>query len=338
MSDAIDFPPEIADHLVRLGVIPEGAAIVAERLTGGVSSDIWKVSAGERAFCVKRAMARLAVKEDWFAPVERNRYERLWFETVATRVGAVAPSVLAHDDEAMFFVMDWLDPADHRLWKSELLAGRADRDFAAEVGRKLAAIHAATAGDQRIEDMFPTGLLFEALRLDPYLRATGRRYPALAERLNGLADRTATTLKALVHGDVSPKNIMIGPGSVPVFLDAECAWYGDPAFDLAFCLNHLLLKCLAAPDAASDFLSAFDAMSEAYRAAVDWEPAADLEARAASLLPGLFLARVDGKSPVEYVTDDAARNRVRGVAIPLVESPPQTLAEVRAVWAGEIGL
>src|SRR5690606_4658522 len=110
--------------------------------------------------------------------------------------------------------------------------------------------------------------LFEDLRLDPYLRATGRRHPALAARLDALADQTAATRKALVHGDVSPKNIMIGPGALPVFLDAECAWFGDPAFDLAFCLNHLLLKCLAAPDAAAAFLAAFDALRSAYLAGV----------------------------------------------------------------------
>ena len=189
-------------------------------------------------------MAKLAVKDDWFAPVERNRYERRWYEVAGARVAGIAPEVIAADDDAMLFVMEYLDPADHRLWKAELMAGRVDLAFAGEVGASLAAIHAATAGDEAVAAMFPTGAFFEALRLEPYLRATGRRHPALAGRLDALADRTAATRRALVHGDVSPKNIMIGPRG-PVFLDAECAWYGDPAFDLAFCLNHLLLKCLA---------------------------------------------------------------------------------------------
>src|SRR5258706_15623986 len=111
----------------------------------------------------------------------------------------------------------------------------------------------------------------------------------------------------LVHGDISPKNILIGPAG-PVFLEAECAWYGDPAFDLAFCLNHLMLKCLWTPRSASDFLDCFDAMYAAYSAGVTWEPPAILEARAAALLPALFLARVDGKSPVEYLTQDADKD------------------------------
>ena len=330
-------PDDILARLVRLGLAEPGAPVLAERLTGGVSSDIWKVTAGGRVFCVKRAMAKLAVKDDWFAPVERNRYERQWYEVAAARVPGAAPKVIAHDDEAMFFVMEWLDPADHRLWKAELMAGRVDLQFAAAVGGRLAAVHRATAGDATIAAMFPTGPLFEALRLEPYLRATARRHPTLAVKLEALADRTAATKLALVHGDVSPKNIMAGPNG-PVFLDAECAWYGDPAFDLAFCLNHLLLKCLAVPAEAAVLLVAFDELRDAYLSGVTWEERVVLEARAASLLPGLFLARVDGKSPVEYVTRDEQRERVRRVAVPLIERPPATLAAVRDAWGQEIGV
>ncbi len=303
-----DLPEDVAASLARLGLLAPGLRVVVERLTGGVSSDIWKVTAGGVTFCVKRAMAKLAVKDDWFAPVERNRFERLWYETAAKRVPGAAPSIIAHDDEAMLFAMDFLDPTTHLLWKSELAAGRVDVAFAADVGTRLVAIHSATAGDAAVEAAFPTGALFEALRLDPYLRATGRRHPDLDQRLNHLADLTAATRLSLVHGDVSPKNIMVAPAG-PLFLDAECAWYGDPAFDLAFCLNHLLLKCLWVPPAASCFLAAFDALAEAYRVGIDWEPAGDLEARAAALLPALFLARVDGKSPVEYITAEADRVR-----------------------------
>ena len=231
--------------------------------------------------------------------------------------------------------MEFLSPEDHRLWKAELMAGRIDVDFARLTGARLAAIHAATAGDAEVAAAFPTLALFEALRLDPYLRATGRRHPALAAALNALADRTAATAKALVHGDVSPKNILIGPKG-PVFLDAECAWYGDPAFDAAFCLNHLLLKCLHRSDRTGEFLAAFDALAGAWLAGATWEDRAALEARAAALLPGLFLARVDGKSPVEYVTGEGARERVRRVAMPLIRKAPARLAEIRNAWEKEM--
>jgi aminoglycoside phosphotransferase (APT) family kinase protein len=155
--------------------------------------------------------------------------------------------------------------------------------------------------------------------------------------LRRIARRTATTKLALVHGDVSPKNIMLGAEG-PIFLDAECAWYGDPAFDLAFCLNHLLLKCLWTPAAAAGFLACFDALAADYLAHVEWEPPAEIEARAAALLPGLFLARIDGKSPVEYVTALAAKERVRRIASTFLSAPVDSLAAVRDAWAVELGL
>jgi hypothetical protein len=119
-----------------------------------------------------------------------------------------------------------------------------------------------------------------------------------------------------------------------VFLDAECAWYGDPAFDLAFCLNHLLLKGAWVPEAQERYLACFDALAGAYLAGADWEDARDLEARAATLLPGLLLARVDGKSPVEYLQGDAQQARVRQVARALLLAPVQRLAAVRNQWQG----
>jgi Ser/Thr protein kinase RdoA (MazF antagonist) len=143
---------------------------------------------------------------------------------------------------------------------------------------------------------------------------------------------TLRTKLTLVHGDVSPKNILVGPEG-PLFIDAECAWFGDPAFDLAFCLNHLLLKCLWVPSAAPRFLAGFDALIETYLDAVDWEPVAAIESRTAHLLPGLLLARVDGKSPVEYLTRERDKAVVRRVARSLLADPTDRLAEIRQVWA-----
>jgi aminoglycoside phosphotransferase (APT) family kinase protein len=192
----------------------------------------------------------------------------------------------------------------------------------------LARIHAATAGDAAVAAAFATDAGFHAIRLEPYLLATARRHPDLAPRLAGLAERTAATRAALVHGDVSPKNILVGARG-PVFLDAECAWYGDPAFDLAFCLNHLLLKCLWVPASAPKFLECFDVLVAAYLRG--FSPAG-LEARAATLLPGLLLARVDGKSPVEYLNAEAQKARVRAAARTLLIDPVDTLGAVRATW------
>ncbi len=321
--------------LRRAGLARAGETPRVTALTGGVSSDIWRVELARGPVCVKRALPRLKVAQVWEAPVERNRYEAAWIRFANEAAPGAAPGFIAEDAGAGALVMEFLDPARHKLWKSELRDGRADPAFAAAVGARLARIHAASAGRAEIAAAFPTDEIFHAIRLEPYLVATGRVHSGLARHLDALVQRTAATKRALVHGDVSPKNILAGPGG-PVFLDAECAWYGDPAFDLAFCLNHMLLKCLWTPRAAAAFLASFDALAETYLAAVRWEPRAETEARAASLLPGLFLARVDGKSPVEYVTEEAKKDQVRRVAYPLIASPPQRLGAMRAAWAREI--
>ena len=182
---------------------------------------------------------------------------------------------------------------------------------------------------------FDTDAIFHAIRLEPYLAATAREHPDLASTLMGLLETTRSTKRCVVHGDVSPKNILVGPRG-PVLLDAECAWYGDPAFDLAFCLNHLLLKCLWRPRSRAAFLDCFDQLARSYLACVAWEPAEELERRAAALLPGLFLGRVDGKSPVEYITEDLDRDRVRRVARTLLKRPVARLAQVREAWREEL--
>jgi aminoglycoside phosphotransferase (APT) family kinase protein len=231
--------------------------------------------------------------------------------------------------------MPYLAPADHRLWKSELRAGRADPAAAAEVGCRLGCIHAATANNPQVAEQFPRHDIFHAIRLEPYLEATAAAHPDLRDVLFGLSRRTGDTRLVMIHGDVSPKNILLGPAG-PVFLDAECACIGDPAFDLAFCLNHMLLKCLWNPAARESFHACFEALTNAYLAEVNWEPAAAVEQRAASLLPGLFLARVDGKSPVEYIQSETDRDRVRHCARPLLVAPPSLLAEVLAAWKKEL--
>jgi aminoglycoside phosphotransferase (APT) family kinase protein len=316
-------PPEIVALLRRAGLCGPAESPHAEALSGGVSSEIWRVDLAAGPVCVKRALPRLKVAQLWEAPVERNRYEYEWFRVAGAAAPGTAPRVIAHQEGA--FVMEYLDAARYPVWKALLRDGRADAGFAAQVGAALARIHAATPG---VAALFPTDAIFRAIRLEPYLLSTGMRHPPLQRRFEALAETTAQTKICLVHGDVSPKNILAGPAG-PVFLDAECAWYGDPAFDLAFCLNHLLLKCLWVPRASAAFLSCFDALATAYLAGVRFE---GVEARTASLLPALLLARVDGKSPVEYVTAESQKSIVRRVARALLDDPPVKVLEVRAAW------
>jgi len=306
-------------------------------LTGGVSSDIWKVDLPTGPVCIKRALPRLRVQQLWEAPVKRNTYEVAWMRTVAAIAPDAAPKILGHDAQSGLFVMEFLDPQSYPLWKAQLRDGLASTETARRVGDLLGTIHSATAGNAAVREQFATDDIFYPIRLEPYLDATARVHTDLAARLRELVDITFNTKLALVHGDASPKNILVGPKG-PVLVDAECAWYGDPAFDLAFCLNHLLLKCLWTPRSGEDFLACFEALRQAYLKRVDWEPGDLMERRTAHLLPGLFLARVDGKSPVEYVTEECDKEKVRRVARALLSRPVDRLSEVKDVWANELKL
>jgi aminoglycoside phosphotransferase (APT) family kinase protein len=328
-------PDEFALALRELGLAGPGP-LTGIPLTGGVSSDIWRLDTPQGPLCAKRALPRLRVAADWRAPIERNLYEARWMQVANQAAPGCAPQVLGQHRERGVLVMSYLPPADYPLWKHALRDGRTDAQTAASVGRMLARIHGFSAARPELAAQFDTDAIFFDIRLDPYLLATARRHLDLAPALEGLVAVTRSHKKALVHGDVSPKNILIGPRG-PVLLDAECAWWGDPAFDVAFCLNHLLLKCLWNPPATDGFLACFDALSDAYLQDVDWEPRAALENRAAALLPGLFLARVDGKSPVEYVDSDVQREAVRRVAGALLRQPVDRLKTIGAAWREELG-
>ena len=328
-------PSDILTALHRMGLLVPGIAAPGERLTGGVSSDIWRIDLPTGPVCVKRALAKLRVAADWQAPVERNRYEARWMRRANAAAPGAAPQLLGIDEASGTLAMQFLASERYALWKTQLHDGDTDPAFATQVAISLVRIHAATAADATVAADFPTDRIFYDIRLEPYLVATARAHPDLAAQLNALVTTTQANKRALVHGDVSPKNILRGPDG-PVFLDAECAWWGDPAFDLAFCLNHLLLKCLWTPSATTGFLACFDALAAAYLARVAWEPPVKLERRAARLLPGLFLARVDGKSPVEYITTEPDKDRVRRTARALLAHPVDALGDVRQAWTKEL--
>jgi aminoglycoside phosphotransferase (APT) family kinase protein len=311
----------------------DGERAIGAPLAGGVSSDLWRVVIHDgRSVCVKRARPRLRVEERWEVSVDRNRFEVEWLRLAADIVPGFAPRIIHIDPTTSAFVMEDLSPSP--VWKDELRAGRVDVVIASELAARLVTLQAFTAADTGCAARFPTDALFSALRIEPYLGRVAERHPELAPRLRALAERLASTHVALVHGDVSPKNVLVAPNG-PVLLDAECAWYGDPAFDLAFCVNHLLLKCRWCPGATVALLGAADTFIGTYLEGVSWEPADDLARRAGELLPALLLARVDGRSPVEYL-DESDKVFVRDAAATMLAAPAQDVREIRIAWANRL--
>ena len=308
---------DVRAALAAMALASEEEPASFERLAGGVSCDVYRVDLADKTLCLKRALPKLRVAADWRAPAARSSSEVAWLKLAQRIIPGHVPNVLGEDRASHFFAMEFLPPPDYPVWKAQLATGHIDPAFAEDVGRAIARVHAATAGDADVAAAFANDAQFFALRLDPFLLYVAAKHEAVAGRLRVLAQGVAEARIALMHGDVSPKNILCGPRG-PVFLDAETACYGDPAFDLAFCLNHLLLKCVWHPQWRQGTLACFARLIEGYVQEINWESFDALKGRTAALVPALLLARVDGKSPAEYLTDASSREFVRTRALALL--------------------
>jgi len=318
-----------------MGIVGAHTEFACEPLRGGVSSEIYRVVLPAATICVKRALPKLKVAAEWRAPPERNRNEVAWMRTAGAIVPGAVPDILGDDAEAGAFAMSYLPPSRYPIWKERLREGAIHAEIAAAVGDALGRIHAASAPMPEIATRFANDAVFDAIRLEPYLGATSRAHPDLDGRFAALADATRASKHVLIHGDFSPKNILLGPAG-PVILDAECATFGDPAFDLAFVENHLLLKGAWQPKWRVRYVEALVALQSAYLAHVRWEPRAALVARTAALLPGLMLARIDGKSPVEYLTDDAKKGDVREFSRSFLLAPASDPVAIAHRWRDRV--
>lgn len=321
---------QVAQSLSRMGLIDSQDEPVFTPLRGGVSSDIVCIELGPRRICAKQALEQLKVAADWQVSVERNQFEMAWLKTAGAIEPACVPKVLGHDDRLGLLVMEYLDPTQYPVWKSRLFEGEVNAGFAHETGRALAAIHSGTAYSGAVAEQFASDPHFFAIRLEPFFVETARRHPELAQRLQALAEAISGRKICLVHGDVSPKNILEGP-SGPVFIDAECAWFGDPAFDVAFCAHHLLLKALALPAHRPGLKNSVTRFITGYLDGVDWESPHGLDRRTAKLVPALMLARVDGKSPVDYLSA-REKDRVRGFTSRRLDLADDTLSSLFDDW------
>lgn len=294
-------------------------------LTGGVASDIARVDAGGISYVVKFALSKLKVAAEWHAPVHRNAAEYAWLKVAADVSPEAAVKLYGRSEGDHGFAMEFLAGESVYLWKDALLAEAPVQGEAAEVGDLLGRIHAISAKPDFDTSAFHNRDDFRALRIEPYLTFTAGKHPDVAGQLTTLADMLFDSQQVLAHGDVSPKNILLRPTG-PVLLDAECATMGDASFDPSFCLNHLVIKAIHLPASRAALLAEVSAFWAAYRAHVDWETPDDLQQRICQLLPALMLARVDGKSPVEYLSP-TTQDILCAVALQLISQPPATLAD-----------
>jgi 5-methylthioribose kinase len=289
-------------------------------LAGGISNIVLLAESDRERLVLKQSLPKLRVKEDW--PADRNRIEREWLAIQDLEghlpAGAI-PEVYFTDAENFLFAMS-AAPAGALTWKTQLLDGICEPESAVRVAQIQAAMMRASWQSPLWQRDFGDLNVFEQLRLNPYHAFTASRHPDLAEQFAARADEARTRRCCAVHGDWSPKNFLVH-GKTVTAIDWEVIHYGDPSFDAAFALNHLLLKAFRAPAAASQFREL---------ARVYWEElTGDLphgaewfEEGACRHLGCLLLARVDGKSPAEYITDEATQQHIRNHARRLILDPP----------------
>jgi aminoglycoside phosphotransferase (APT) family kinase protein len=320
---------ELLGRLQKTGRVRTPGA-TAVPLAGGVSSEIWLVTDGSERFVVKRALPRLKVRDDWFADAARNSVEHDCLGYLYRIAPGSVPRILFRDADAGLFAMEFLDER-FANWKSELLRGVAREEDAARAAKLMATIHAASWADADVQARFQTWPNFFALRVEAYLLTTGSRHPKLQVLFEEEAARLGRTAVALVHGDFSPKNILLNRERL-VLLDCEAAWFGDPAFDAAFLLNHLFLKALHLPAWRENFLRLISVCWSEYGAGLADRFDGSLSLRIGRLLLMLMLARIDGKSPVEYIVEERKKELVRAFVGRMLPASAFAMEEITDNW------
>lgn len=247
---------------------------------------------------IKSSLPKLRVTEDWFADRSRIIREAACLRVIAKYVGEeFAPRVIREDDEKYACLLECA-PEGTVTWKQDLLEGKVDRAVTQKVAYFLSRFHASTRDDKQIQKEFSDQSNFVQLRINPYLVRVSERHPDLQQQIDEIIAGLLTEKLCLVHGDFSPKNILLLSDSRVWMIDCEVAHYGNPAFDVAFCANHLILKAI--------HLSSLSHLEEAkkfwnqYWRDSGWSSQEQFTTR---VLGGLMLARVDGKSPVEYLNE-----------------------------------
>ncbi len=307
----------ILDVLQQNNVVSKQHA-KATPLTGGVSCEIYLVEDEKQRFVAKRALSKLKVELDWFANTNRNVFEQRYLTYVGERFPQYVPKILHSLEQAQLFTMEYL-PEQFKDWKKRLLNKQMSTEVASMIGEALGNIHRCSWQDEQAKQLFQSDENFYQLRLEPYFEAMRSVHPSLEHKINALVGEVANTKLCLVHGDYSPKNILVSNDEIKI-VDCEVAWFGDPSFDVAFMLHHLLLKALHFDNARFQILAS--CFFTSYVATLGQERYQHIDQNhLVNLTLFMMLARLDGKSPVEYLTDEK-KQHIRSLVLEMIAQPP----------------
>jgi hypothetical protein len=317
---------KLREYLEKRKVFPSVKGLYFRYFSGGVSCDVAFVSDGKRSLLLKQALPALKVAERWECDPARMIVEHRALEVYARLVPGAVPAPVFYDSHNYIMCRE-AAPEECPMWKTQLLEGLLDFRVAKKAIEALLEVHNRTAGDAGVAEMFKDRQVFYDLRISPYIEFTCVKYPSHKEAAKALIHRLMNERRCLVHGDYSPKNILVS-GTQIYILDMEVAHYGHPAFDLAFFTNHFLLKAVKNKAWGGAYLSMLRFMTDIYLKGLSALDSEEMEAASVAALGFLFLARVDGKSPVEYITEEADRELIRRLAGKIILNRFSTFDEV----------
>lgn len=304
-------------------------------LSGGVSNIVLRIDfTDQSSVVVKQSRERLRTRREWI-----SRLDRIWRETEALEFlqpilpAGTVPQVLHEDRSNFAFVMNAIP--EHRVWKTDLLEGTVDRAVAESAGRMLGSIHGRAWNNEQLKQQWQDLTVFDELRLTPFYSAIAAAHPRFRSRIESLISQSRSLRQSFVLADFSPKNLLV-TNDLLVLVDLETAHYGDPAFDVGFFLSHLFLKRIRhsgnqpeVADMIRDLGSAFLHEYEARLAQLGL-PAecGQILERSIDHLAACTLSRIDGTSPVDYLSPDQQQT-ARQIALRWLTDRP---TQLQAVW------
>jgi 5-methylthioribose kinase len=339
----------VLDFLREHGWLEPGPAR-AELLSGGVSNQVLRIIGSKNTFVVKQSRLQLRTRDPWFSDLNR-----IWREQEVMQLllpilpPGTVPAVLFADRDNYVYGMSHA-PMDACVWKDILLSSEpfatgfsyvrfSKRDWlpmndprgqnlAYLVGLVLGMMHHGTANKPADLAPFHDHTVYVQLRVDPFYRRIQERRPEVAHVVAQIIEEMLTRKEALCHGDYTPKNMLWHSGGFTL-VDYETAHFGDPTMDLGLFLAHILLKSCRASANRPGFV---DLTRSFWRGYADQQPSwpqPELVARGIRHLGVCLLARVDGTSPVNYLSEpqrDAVRQWGRRILLDDVRTWDDVLA------------
>ena len=296
MSTELLTSDTVLAYLIEKKIISANDQAEVEVLTGGVSNVVLAITTKNQKMVLKQALAELMVAQKWEADQRRAIVEANAIALFHKLSPDQVPNLVFLDPERFILILERV-PVGSTVWKSDLLDGVINPDIAEVLGTTLAQWHNFGEKDKEARMQFMEDSLFEQLRIDPFYRFVAAENEALKPVISRLINELEGDKTTIVHGDFSPKNIMVGMDDQVYILDFEVTHVGNPVFDLAFLLAHLLCKKFRTDEpleekllgaAAERFIDAFEVI----------RPFASSLSLHTALIA---LARVEGKSPVNYL-------------------------------------